>query len=351
MKPIILTAAALLICQAAGADTIVLKSGKSIEGSIVREDAENYYIDVNVTKSIKEEKPVAKADVLSIEKDSEDTKAFAAISGLTPTPDLLEEDAYAARIAKIEEFIVAYPDSSFKKPAEKMVEELKGEMEIIAAGGAKIEGLMILPDDYAANAYAFDEEVAAKHIHDAVSRRDFLSALRLFEDYEASFSQAAGRAVVVDKIKQVLAAYGASLSQNLDSFDKRMEMRATGLERMSPEDRAQTQKALDEQHAALEAKFAEEKAAKEMWITPDANLKESLTEALRQVDAQSKKLESGKATPATEKPFEELYREIWSALGSGDADAKKNTLDVARKAKLPDIYLEKLTERAGIPAK
>ncbi|MGJ8644742.1 MAG: PTPDL family protein [Luteolibacter sp.] len=347
MKSTLLTVAALLLCQAAGADTITLKSGESMEGSILREDAENYYIQVNVTESIKEEKVVAKADVKSVEKVSEEEKAFAKISELTPAPDLLEEEGYTARIERIEAFLEAYPSGSKKKSAEDMIAELKGELEVIAAGGAKMEGLMISPEEYEANAYALDEQIAAQRISDAIGRRDFLSSLRRFEDYETCFSQAAGRPIVVNQINQVLAAFGASLRESLATFDQRMERRETGLERMSQEDRTQTKKALDERYAQLNAKFEEEKAAKEKWITPDINHKQSLTEALRQVDATMKKLDSAKVI-ATEKPLEDVYRDTWTALGDADEEAAQTAIMEARRAKLPDIYLEKLTERAGI---
>lgn len=348
MKSILSAAAVLLICYAANGDTILLKSGESVEGLILREDAENYYIKVKVTKSIKEEKIIAKADVQSIEKETEDSKAFAGIVGLVPTPDLLEIEEYTARIETVTAFIGAYSDSPLMAEAEKILAELQNEFEAVSAGGAKMEGLMINEENYAANAYAFDEVISATRIHADIARRDFLGALRRFEDYEANFSLAAGRGEVVEKIKQVLVVHGGSIQQSLNSFDKRMEMRATGLERMNPEDRSKSKKALETLQAAIRAKFEKEKAANETWITPDTNLKESLIDALRQVESQMSKLESEKTTPALEKPLEEVYRETWASVISGDAASKKALLSEARNARLPEIYLEKLAERAGI---
>ncbi|MEP2775136.1 MAG: PTPDL family protein [Luteolibacter sp.] len=350
MKSIILTAAALLICQASQADIIFLKSGESIEGTILSEDAEKYIIQVNVTKSIKDEKTVAKADVKRVDRETADAKEFGSISRLVPAPDLLTVEEYAARIAKFAEFIETYPNSPLKKQAEVRIEELKAEMEVIEAGGAKMGGLIISPEEYAANAYSLDNQIAAKRINDAVGRRDFLSALRLFSEYEKDYSECVGRPEVVEKMQQVLAVYGASLQENLDSYDKRMEMRATGLERMSAEDRAQTQKALEEQQAKIDERFDAEKASQEKWITPDSNHKESLSEAMRQVESEMTRLESSKAIPAPETPPGQVYRETWIAVGSGDDESKKAALDVASRAKLPAIYLEKLTQRAGIAA-
>lgn len=348
LSSLFIAAAALVVCHTAHADRVILNSGDSIEGTIIREDDAHYYVQVQVTKSIKEEKIVPKADVKSIERESGDAKAFEPLSGLVPAPDLLEVEEYATRIATIEEFIKAHPESSLKEEAEKMVEELRGEMEIVSAGGVKMGGLVISSQDYAANAYALDEAIAAKRIESDVARRDFLGALRGFEKYQTSFSQAAGRAEVVEKIKQVLAIYGTSLRRNLESFDVRMEKSMMGLEQMAPEDRSQTQKALESQKAQIEKKYSEEKASRIKWITPDTNLKQSLTDALRAVESEAKKLESGRAAPAPEKPFEELYREAWRALDEGDDEAKAKIIDDARRARLPDAYLEKLTERAGI---
>ena len=344
-------AAAALICstQLLPADTIVLKNGDTIEGRILRETDKEYVLEVNVTETIRDEKSIPKEDVESIEKVGDDVKAFKKIEELTPTPELLEPEGYKARIETVEAFIEAYPQSTKTAEATEMLETLKAELEIVGNGGIKFGGEVITPDTYGANAYEYDAAIAKKRIKDDVGRRDLIGALRSFTKYEENFSNASDRDEVVTLIKQVLSAYQTSIDESLASFDSRMEKRTTGLSRMSPEDRAQTQRALAEQDERVKARYDAEKQSPNEWVTPDAFLKESLDEARRQADTLKSRLETAFSTGTTiETPVEETYRMTWEQVTEGTEQEKNALVEQARSKGVPEQYLMKLRERAGI---
>ncbi len=350
LKPFLLLASCLCAIQSAPADTVVLKNGEKIEGKVVREDDVNYVVEVKVTNTIRDEKKIPKADVESIVKVSEDMKDFAKIEGFVPTPELLDVAGYESRIAGIEAFIKDHPDSGKASKAKEMLVVLKEELETVRAGGIKFGEEMVSAEDYLANAYEYDAMIAAIRIKEAVGRRDLLSALRLFTEYDRNFADAAGRADTVSLIRQVLAAYITNIDESLASIDTRLEKRTSGLAQMSVEDRTNTERALKEQQDRIEQRFAGEKESKETWVTPDAFHKESLDEARRQADGEMKRLEAPPTQNSIEVPMEETYRVAWGNLSGGTDEEKKTMIAGLKTARMPDKYIALLTERAGLEA-
>ncbi len=349
--PIIPFAAAMwLACpQLVQADTIHLTNGEKIEGKVLREEDGNYIVIVSVSDTIRDEKTIAKSDVKRIERETEDAKAFKKIEGFVPTPELLSKADYESRIEKVEAFINSYPKSDNLSDARAIHDYLTEEYKTVRNGGIKFGEEMVSPEDYMANSYEYDAIREGKRIKEAVGRRDFLGALRAFTKYDQTFSDAEGRGEIVTLIKQVLAAYGATIEDSLASLDSRMEKRESGLATMAPDDRAQSKRAIAEQEELITARYEKEKAAREPWVTPDAFHKASLDEARRQVESETKRLES-KPAGEFDSPVAETYRVAWGKLGGGTDEEKKAVIENAKANGVPETYLERLRERAGIQA-
>lgn len=359
--------------QGAYADTIVLNNGEKIEGDILREEDGNYIVEVKVSGSIKEEKIVPKSEVKLIEKEKEDVKAFKLIEELVPTPSRLNVEDYEARIERVSDFVAKYPSSAGVAKAEEMLGILNKELEVIRMGGVKIQDELIPAAVYNANAYEFDALIAGKDIADAINRRDFLRSLRLFTEYEKTFSEAEGRAEIAEKIIQVLAAFGARVNESLASFDSRMKARQEGLGSMSAESRAATERAIADQMESLEKRFLKEKEAKQTWITPDANHKASLEEARRQIESEMKRIQGKPTVKLETTSLAEAYRSAWIKLTPEEVVVKSEEEEeeeieeteeelklkaAAKKAekeaillnlktlRMPEIYIQKLRKHA-----
>lgn len=329
------------------ADVLIMKNGKKIEGTVLREEGDHYVVEVYVTKRIRDEKLIPRAEVLKIEKTPEFEKAFAEVADLSPAPELLSEEGYAERIEKLKEYIEAFPGSPKTKDVEGKIKSLEEELTLIKGGAIKFGEGIISAEEYEANAYEYDALIAEKKIKEAVNRRDFLGALRGFDSYETSLGTPEGRAGLAALMIQVLGAYSASIAENLASLESRLAVRESGLARMSPADQAKSKLALDTELAQLAERLLEEKTAQMKWITPHAYHKESLEEAQRQATAEMTRLAQREPEPET--PLAELYRTAWEALQSGTDEEKKLVLDNAVAKKLPETYLVKLRERAGLP--
>lgn len=325
-----------------------MKSGERIEGKVLRETAESYIIEVKVTGTIRDEKILPRADVSFIEKEEPDDVAFKGLGGLVPAPELLDKQGYESRIEKLEDFLKAYPESKNAKEVKAMIDELGDELVIVAAGGIKFGEGLVSPEDYEANAYDIDARIAEKHIKEAVARRDLLGALRMFSDYGTKFGEPEGRPGMAALMLQVLNAYKQSLEENLASLDERVAARKAGLANMSTEDRAKTEAALKEQMERLEKRFADEKAAGQKWLTPDAFYKESMDEALRAVATETASLERVAEGTPLEMPLAEAYHKAWVKIADGTEEEKKKVFEEAKTRRLTPFYLEKLRIRAGL---
>ena len=113
MKPTrLLRLLPLMAIASAAADTFELKDGTKLEGTILREEGDHYIVQVQVTKSIKDERRIPKSDVVAQVAEKKDETAFASIAKLAPAPDLLGEEGYATRIREIASFLKSCLGSS-----------------------------------------------------------------------------------------------------------------------------------------------------------------------------------------------------------------------------------------------
>lgn len=349
MKPFffrILYFSCLLSLSQASGDTILLNDGQRHEGRIVYEDDNYCLLEVQVTEGIKDEKKFLKSEIKSITKQSPDLGEFEKVKDLAPAPDLLGVADYEARIGKLEDFIKKFPRSEKLQEVKKMSDLLKGELEMIRAGGIKFSGALVTADTYLANAYAYDQSIAVQRINREINNRNLLGSLRLFADYEAKFANGDSRNELVPKIKQVLQVYRANLTESLAGYDARMKAREVGLARMTPEEKDRTERAIAEQDISLKERFAREKAIKGFWITPDENLKESLVEAIRQVENETKRLDAPRKNSPTIKKAEDAYREAWDMLSRATAEEQKKILENLKRDRMPEHYMTLLRERA-----
>ncbi|MEY3394604.1 MAG: hypothetical protein RL346_840 [Verrucomicrobiota bacterium] len=327
------------------ADTIVLNNGESFEGKLISEDATHYIFELQVTKSIKDERKFLKSEIKSVTKRPADLEDFDQLKDLVPVPDLIDVAGYQERLKKLSAFAQAHPKSSKLREVKAMQENLEQEMAVVTAGGFKLAGLLVSQEAYLADAYAYDQKILVKKIQHEMGRRNFIGALRLFSQFEASFSEGKMREELISGIRQVLTVYRATLADSLATYDARMKEREEGLVRMSPENRADTELAIAEEMTELRNRFTREKAEKNPWITPHANLKETMIEAMRQADAEIRRLDAPSKRQALESPLEEVYRNAWLRMPTATAEDRKLIMENAKRDRMPVHYLNKLEER------
>jgi hypothetical protein len=327
------------------ADTLILKDGSKLEGRVLREEAGSYVVEVQVTKSIKDERTIPKADVASIKQEKPDEVAFEAISGLVPAPDALTQDEYAQRIRTVEKFLSDYRASAKSKEAKDMLATLKAEANEVLAGAVKLNGKIIPPSEYRANAYDIDARIEAAKIKRLVDGTRYLEALRSFSAFDRDFRNTAAYDELRPLVTKVIQTYLAGINQSLATFDARAKERQVGLERMSPADRPDTVRAIAEENAALEKRFKAEKDSKLGWVTTDPFYKPSLDETVSFGKQELTRLAAMGSAPKVDGG--KLYRDAMALIqGGGNQAAVTAAITATKTALVSKPYLDKLEAAA-----
>jgi tetratricopeptide (TPR) repeat protein len=334
------------LALSAEADTFVLKDGSRIEGSIIREDATSYLIEVRVSKSIKDERVVAKDNIVKMEAEKKDLTAFDPISHYIPLPDALTADEYAARIATVEKFLKDYPDSSKASQARAILSILKNEANEILAGGIKFNGKVITAVEYRANVLDIDAGIHEARIRTLLKDGRYIEALRAFSAFDREFPNTKARAALLPAILQTINGYLAQNAQSLAGYDARVKEREISLQRMQPEDRRKTQEALAEEAAELDKQLKAEKEAKVGWVTPHPSCKLSLEETMTFGKQEITRLSAAAKPQAVDAgaAFRDALRAIQK---STDATAKTAALGEAKAAMVSGKYLAILETAAA----
>ncbi len=326
------------------ADTFVLKDGSSIQAKILSETAENYVLEVSVTKNIKDERTVSKASVFKIVAEKLDEVAFEKIETLIPTPDLLSVEQYRKRIAEVDKFLTDHKTSLKAINAKIILDKLKSEVELISKGGIKYHGKVISAPEYEANAYELDAEILAHQIQTELQAGQIVPALRAFAKLDAEYIGTNPWRALLPTIKQAMQAHGAQAQQLLNTFEKRSKEREMNLQQMSPENRRVTGEAIAEEEAGFQMNFNKEKEAGVSWPTLSPFVKESLQETVRISQSEIARIseplsftgDSGK-----------VYREILALLKKGDPSVIEEARKAVSEAQISERYILKL--RAVMP--
>jgi hypothetical protein len=328
------------------ADTFTLKDGTTLEGTILREQDDAYVLEVQVTKSIKDERVVPKEDVVKIERAKPDLIAFESISPLATIPDMLSREQYAERIATVEKFIKDHRSSEKFREARTILANHKAELAQIEAGGIKIDGKFISPAEYRANALDIDASVAESRIRAMLDERSYLQALRAFSAFDAEFRNTMQHSRLLPLILPVMKQYVAQVQQELAGYDKRVADRQTGLDRMQLDDRRNTEAAIKEENAALEARLKSEKDAKLGWVSTHPYFKPSLDDTLSFGRQEINRLTSIATMPQADagKVYRESLQKIQKAESATEITA---ALSAAKTAMVPQKYLGTLEAAAA----
>ena len=337
----------LSLVSPAFADTFVLKDGTRLEAKVLSETADAYLLEVQVTKSIKDEKSVPKADVKEIVREKLDETAYEKLKGLVPTPDLLTTDEYDRRILALNKFIKDHPKSPKVTDVNAMLATLKTEGTAIQSGGMKLNGALVSADEYKANAYEIDAKIQETRVREFLAKGDILSALRGISRIESEFATTATAASLAPVKRQALQAYKTQIGDQLRTFDAREAERKSGLARMTGEDRATTEQAIAEEEAQFERRFKAEKDSQQVWTITNPFNKDSLEGARDAISRASQDSRSDEVKGDGGK----AYRDAWSAIHSWDGkdetkDSVKDAVDKVKDLEVPEKYVSLLADAA-----
>ena len=344
-NPVLAALCLLSLTLASHAETFTLKDGTSLEAKVISEVGDTYVLEVQITKSIKDERRVLKADVVKRTSVQPDLKAFEAIAKLVPTADLLAADDYRLQIAAVEKFLKDHGSSSKTKEAMAILELLKSEATQLAEGGIKFNGKIVTPAEYKMNAYDLDARVEEAKIRRLINDSQFLAALRAFAEFDRDYRTTLSYGALAPLIRQIIQNEVAEAKQSLLTFDARVKARSVGLQQMNSEDRKVTEAAIQEETAQMAARFKAEKDAKQNWVTTSPFNKASLDATVTFGELEQARLAAVKTTLGVDGG--KCYRDLYNAVHNGsNAAAVAVALTAAKTALVPARYLAPLEAEA-----
>ena len=334
-RNLLFSLACFSLAAPASADTFVLKDGSRLEGRILKENPDSYVLEVQITKSIKDEKTVAKADVEAIETEKVDEKSFEKLKNLVPTPDLLPSAEYDKRIQAVTAFLKEHPKSAKLADANAILSTLKAEAPVVEAGGFKLAGAMVSAADYKANLYEMDAKILESRIRGAVGQGNYVQALRGFKLLETDFVTTASRKALLPLKRQVLQSYKAQINEQLTEYAALMADRKSALARMSKEDRNRAESGMAEEVASLQKARQAEEASDQRWKTTNPLDRESLVQAKDAIES-----ELTDEIPVEEIDGGKFYRDILKEIqDSKDKEAAGQAFSRSGELEFPEKYL------------
>jgi hypothetical protein len=132
-----------VVTAVAGADTIRLKSGTVLEGTILAEDDQQITIEVQLAGgTITQREIVNKSDVVEITRLTEEEKAYRQIQRIQLDPNssfpLAQYDSVINEVLR--PFLTRYPDSPHSDEIKAKLAEWEAERQRVAGGKAKYRG-------------------------------------------------------------------------------------------------------------------------------------------------------------------------------------------------------------------
>lgn len=348
-----ITSLSLLLFSAAGvqADTIILKNGTRYQGRILKDEGDSYLCEIQVTRSIRDERRFPKADIEKIEKENTTAAEYLEIAKLNKTPDLLEPGDYDRYIRQVRAFIDKHSTAKETIDARKLITALETERDAIAAGAIKLNGRLISSSERAADMVAIDSAILGKKFEKAAMEGRVIEALRTFAILDEQFQGCQAHSQALPLVNKVLASYQAQIIRSLASLDKTLKDREIGLERMPAVDRERAKRIFAEQEANIIAHVAIEKEQKIKWITVNPYDESSLRGAQRRINSEIKRLERPPSSSSTTTQAPDAgYREAWTELEGADQEQVSTILSNVAKLRLPEKYTRALEDRAAAVA-
>lgn len=337
-------ALAATLAGIARADTIRLRNGTELEGTVISETADAYVALIQVTATIRDERTIPKSDVLEIVAVKKDEIRYEEIKSLVPTPDLLTVPNYEDRLAKVHAFLKEFPDSPLKGKVEAMAKTLAEEADAIEAGGIKFQGKIVPAESRAASAYTLDSEIAASKFTDMVEKRQLIPALRAWDELATGFPNSKAFLDNVPLAIRTLNTLAGQIDASLATFDEREQKRSSDLAAMSPSERARSAAALKDKADAYLTKVEQEKEDKQRWLSLDPEHKEPMTSVRSTIDQEARRLE---ALDTSITPVDEAWADAWQTMhAKPTAEEARAAIQKARTSGVTEPYLKKLEKFA-----
>jgi hypothetical protein len=264
-----------LLCSAGflHADVVTLKDGKRLEGNILSETPTSIRMRYHLTPKIWDEKDILRTEIAEggILKQKPEEVEFAELKKLLPTPDLMTAEKYEQLIQdRLRPFVNRYPGTKEAAEVEKLVAAVQEEKEKVVAGGVKLEGRWLSPDETKADSLNIKAYGLRAAIMEKAEAKDYSGALKEFDklsDPRNSLIASTYYPKAVEEILALLTKYEAQIEQMIKDQPTLQKMRDENIKKLIEPDLTRMKDAISREGEQWKTTYELERKSSK-WYTP-----------------------------------------------------------------------------------
>lgn len=337
----------------ASADTITLKNGTVLTGTILSDTAEQVVIETS-EKGIKDEVKVPKATIAKMVKETaEDKSANDLLARLNPSKDNMTAAEYEKAIkTEIQPWLDKNKAGSKRKAIEDLLKLYQEELVKAKAGDIKLRGAWITVEEKKWNEYNVNARKQRLKVEELLKAKKYPEAYAAFAAMEVSGGAGVDFPPVVEQIKKAMPALEMAISNDITAHPERAKQRASSLASMTPDQQVNENKRIIDERLAWVSISNQQKKDKYRILTWYPYDLKTIQDALAAVKKEVEYLNKLNLVEMTSlnKKFEAGLKDLstrsfLSAKANFEAVLKANPKDPLVKAKLDEA-----TKGATAPA-
>lgn len=279
----------VLLADSALADTVFLKSGEKIEGTVTQETPEALTLAVKVSAGITDERVIKRGDIDRIEKVSPDLVAYQSIAAIQPGANSVAASQYDSRLMALDGFLKQYPDSPHAAGVKKALDEFVAEKKRVEAGELKLRGQWLSKADVEKEKVQINGMIAYEHMKAQSAANDGIGALNTFTVIEKSYAGTATFPESVELARQIIASLRPALERAVANQKALHAEKERGFASASPTERVEMKAAYKREQEQAEATVKAAEAAKQ-WPPFIAASEKSVTALVAKATSESARL-------------------------------------------------------------
>jgi hypothetical protein len=228
---------ALLFAVQSWADSVTLKTGEQITGTIKSQSDTEVVIDVPVSASITDERTIEKTDIAKIDQAQPDQIAYQQLIQVQPNPQSsYSADAYDQILSSLNAFITSYPNSTYLPEIKKLQATFADEKKHVDAGEFKYLGKWISHEEAQRRSVQIGGQQAYATMSQQATSGDFVGAMQTFAIIEQNYKATRCYPLAVALAQQVLARLVPQLNERLIALKaQELQMKQTIAATTEPE--------------------------------------------------------------------------------------------------------------------
>lgn len=260
------------LLSAAFADTVKLKSGEVVEGTILETTAKEVVIEVQFSASIKDVQRIPRSDIEGIDRATRDEADFEDIQKNAKIPETASDPAAHRAIidGKLKPFLTRFGYSTRAADVKKMIAQFEEEIARLERGDVKIAGVWYDRDAVAKEKYQIEADEQLEKMKQAMATGDFVGAANAFETLQRLYPNSAAFGESAPLAEDAVRKLQQQLSFAISNLPLTLTERRQTIERAPAGQRAAIEQAMqaEEQQFAAIAEAAQRSGKRFFKVVP-----------------------------------------------------------------------------------